>query len=227
MSALKKHIFLSLYIVLGTIYFYFDILNQKQVLQYIIPSLITILTVYYLTSAAKKYYDYLFIIMLIFQLIADLTLSQFGQNDFIYSLSLYFVVKLLLILIVTNKIGIIQPNDIYLIFVPIVTTLLVIVYIIFASIELLQILLFMFTLVVSVLLSLAFHYYYKSKKESAKFFLIGIISYVICDIFSGLNQLVKPDIYYDAINTLAYLIALFCITYSMILDAKESKNTLN
>lgn len=218
----KTFIFLVIYIILGIVYFYFDIKNQKEELQYIIPSLIATLFIYYL-AASQSRYNYLFIITLIFQLIADLTLSQLGQESFNISLSLYFTVKLLLILVVTNKIGIIQPNDIYLIFAPILITLSAVVYIIFASIGLQQLLLFMFTLVVSVLLSLSYHYYYKSKKKSALWFLLGILAYVICDIFSGLNQLVKPDFYYDVINTAAYLIALFCITHSMTLIREQEK----
>lgn len=225
-SFIKKYN-LVIFSLAGLVYLYLEVMNYNDIVINVgAPAIIGLLFIFY-TSSVKKKLNYLYVFVLLLQLIGGMIITEQGSNNFLIGFSIFFIVNILLILIVTNKLEIINPNDIYTKYAPFTLLFLIIIYIIFTRIGVYTILFLIFGFLAAVFTSIAYHYYSKAIEKSALWILLGALAYLICDVFTGLYFLVSKNIYYDAFDSVFYLIAIYCINHAMILDANEEKTQYN
>lgn len=223
MTPLIKKYNLAIFSLFGLIYIYLEAMDYNEIIINIgTPIIVGLLFIFYITAVKRKI-NYLYILVLLLQLIGGMIITKQGNNNFLIGFSIFFIVNILLILIVTNKLGIINPNDVYTKYAPFTLVFLIIVYAIFTKIGVYTVLFLIFGFLAAIFASIAYHYYSKTIKKSASWILWGALAYLICDVFTGLYFLVSKNIYYDIADSIFYLVAIYCINYAMILDASEEK----
>lgn len=220
MTLSKKNISLALYFVVSCAYVFFRVHDSRQ-LMYIFKTLVVVmLTVTYLVSITKI--SRLYVLILVFQLIGDLIFVKEDIDSFMLGIGFFFIINILLSLMVSEKIGVINPKDIFKIFIPVLIGILSVVYVIFASVGFIKVLVLTFTLTVAILLSVAVKYYLVSKKASSVWMLVGVITMIACYIFAGAIRLISPHILFSVLEASAYCFSIFCYCRFVILEDIET-----
>lgn len=220
----KNNLIIFLFVAL--LYVYLEVMNyDKMVINIATPIIISTLFLFYIIVAKRKS-NLLYVLVLLLQLIGGMIITKQGDDNFLIGFSIYFLVNILLILIVTSKLGIITTNEVYTKYAPFTLLFSIVIYYIFAQIGVFKILFLVYGVVAAIFASLAYHYHYKSFKDSTFWMLYGSLAYLVCDVFTGLYFLVSKNIYYDIGDSVFYLTAIYCINYSMILDVSQNEKTL-
>lgn len=213
---LKRNIFITIFIVISILYILFRVLENQQLMFVFKPLVVITGSLYYIFSTTKV--NYVFIIILILQLIGDTIFIKEDMDSFMFGINFFFAINILLSLMITNKIGLLHPKDIFKIFLPVLILFLILVYVVFASTGLIKVLISTFALTVAILFSAALKYYLNSKQDSAKWILTGISSLILCYIFAALIRLVKPNIIFSFLEASCYCFYVFCLTKFAIIE---------
>lgn len=193
---------------------------ENQPLMYVLkPLVILTLSVNYFVSANKI--NAMYVLVLAFQLIGDFIFVREDLNSFMTGIGFFFMINILMSLIVIKRIGVISPKDIFRIFVPLSITILTIVYLIFASVGFMKILVLTFTLTIALLLSASAKYYLFFRKESSKWILLGVFCMIICYMSAGAIRLIKADIVISISESSSYCIYVFCYSRFVALEEKS------
>lgn len=188
------------------------------------PLVVITIAVNYMVSTSKI--NRLFMLVYIFQIIGDTIFVKEDQESFMLGIGFFFIINVLLSLLVVYKIDVLNPKDVLKIFVPVSITILTIVYIIFASIGFVKVLILTFTLTVAILLSVATKYFLSSKKQAARWVLIGAISMTLCYIFSGTIRLVKAHFIFSVLESSFYCFSLYCYSRFVLLEDNQVEETI-
>lgn len=216
MAFSKKSISLFLFIIVSINYVFFRVVENEELMYVFKPLVIFTLAVHYLISANRI--NRLYILVLVFQLIGDFIFVKEDMDSFMLGIGFFFMINILLSLIITNRIGIINPKDIFRVFIPVSIIILAIVYVIFASVGFIKVLVLTFTLTVAVLLSASVKYYAVFKRESSKWMPAGVILTIVCYISAGAIRLIKPNVLFSVLESSTYCFSVYCYSRFIVLE---------
>lgn len=178
------------------------------------------LILYYIVFVKKEKINYLFILVLITQAIADLFFveKQIYLN-YIVGLSLYFIVNLLLVIVLNTKV---KENNVkqarLVVVIGFVLLALFAVFLVFVVKQLLPII---YALMMILLVYSAYQYYTLHTRFSSFLMLFGVSAYLVCAAAASLGVFMMFNFYYVSIQVVTYVIAMYCITSALI---NESEN---
>lgn len=213
MSLVKNNILLTLYFVMSILYAYYRLFLDIDELLFFRSSALILLFLNYAFKVKKV--DFLFLIVLLLEFIAGYVFLL-NDNGFVQGLAIFLIINLLLTVIITKRIGIIDKEDVTKIASIFGATLLVAVYFIFKSAGHIRLLLVVFGVVFSMVLSCSYLDYKKNKGVFSIWFLVGVVLFLVRYILAGYTRLLESNNALNILEALSYIIGIFCFTKAMI-----------
>lgn len=218
MKALVKHnVLLILYFVISVLYIYYRLYYDINELLFFRSLALVLLVLNYVFKVEKM--NFLFLTVLLLEFIAGYV---YLLNSFVSGLTIFLIINLLLTVIITNRIGVIEKEDVTKIAMISGVTLLVATYFIFKSAGNIKFLLVIFGVVFSVLLSCSYLDYKKNSGVFSIWFMIGVVLFLMRYILAGYIRLLESSDFLKILEALCYIIGIFCLTRALILDNERT-----
>lgn len=216
-----KNITLILYIIGCLIYIFLkqkSYLFLEQISKFVV---VLLLVVHYLTLKTKI--NYLFIVILLFEMIGDAIMMYYNVDNFMLGLPFFFVVNVLLILMMVERVKIIKLRYVLLFFIVSLSVILPIVYFVFAEVGFMLFIVVSFGVVVSMLMAGVFYYFkINPQKKSAKWLLLSVLLLVLLYVFGGYTRLVSQEPMMRLMTSLTYLGHLYSFVRFIEIDEQEN-----
>lgn len=224
MSVLAKNI-ISLFFFLGSLAYVYLKLEGPLLLEYISKYvIIAFVSLYYLVRKTKT--NYLFLVIIIFQMIGDITvIKQQDHEGFMMGVPFFFIVNILLVYLILQNITLIKLKRIFIFFVFSVLTVLLIVYFVFSKVGLMLFLVVSFSVMEAILITITVYYFkVNENKTSSGLLFMSMFLLLLVYVFGGFTRLIKPIYFFKLIVAVSYIGHLFCLTKYVLFLEKETSS---
>lgn len=203
---IKKYFFLLLFFIIAFVYGYFNIVSNEDGLFiakfFLVPSLL----VHYLVTSEKK--NVIYILALIFASIGDLLLGNIYLTNEVIGVGCFICFNLLMIVIISERIGVIKGNKLILAFVPLLFIVLSIIYFLFdAYVGGIRTLLIIYYIIFAMLCSFSLYYYICRKTKDSLFFFLAAVLFFLSNITKGFEVFRSADVLMKISNISFYVLA--------------------
>lgn len=211
--------------VLTVIYFLFFLgytypkINHMTNYMLLFKALMFIALLSYYFVMAKKI-NLTYILMFFLYAFGDLSGIYGGAYDN-FSLHSFFVGNIVLVYMINIKIQRYATTKTFFNNINKVSALLSFIYILFALFLSFKFEILGFALLLTLLLYISYCHYVQSVKKSSFLMLSGVISLIVCNIFTAINQFLLPYKYYSLLDGVTYAIALYLITKAIVVEDND------
>lgn len=213
-------ILLSTYGILTILFMYGRIVGDKN-LSLIKSFVIVPLVVYYITAIAKT--DYKFVLTLLLYLLGD-TLFALTEYQYI-GFATYLVANISLSLLILGKMNIITAQNFFKILGLVSFILVVLLYLFYRNTFFQKNLLWVFHISIGCVAFISYLRHNKVTKIYSLWMLLASLLFVFCNFLANMNYFLVRSEFFRILISISYILYLFGITYSMILEEKQQLKT--
>lgn len=219
----KKYFFLILFFIAALVYGYFNIMNNQAWLYKVKFFLVPSLLVHYLLTSKKKNTAY--ILALIFASVGDLMLSGVALTNEIIGVGCFICFNLLMIIIVSEKIGVVKGDKFLLAFVPLLIIIISVVYFLFNNyVGKIKTVIIIYFVIMALLTSFSLYYYLCRKTGESLLFFLAVLLLFLSNITKGYESFRTAGVVLKIINITFYALAHYLFYKSI--DIQRVKRTI-
>lgn len=220
-SLLKEYLFLLLFFVAAVFYGFYNVNNDFDKVQLIKWFLVPSLLVHYLINSEKK--NSIYITALVFCSIGDLVLNNQEKEMQIVAVGCFLIFNLLMIIIVSIRIGIVKGDKLMRFFIPLLMVFVSLTYFLFADFMKEKMpLIILYFVVLALLCSFSFYYLVNKKTKQGLLFFIAAVSFFLCNIFKGFESYKQASALMKVLNISFYSLSHY-LYYKAITSKKVNK----
>lgn len=220
---LRSNVFLILFFVISAIYGY-GIVNDKVSLIYLFKPFITIsLIIYYLKEV--KNINSIFLIALVFAFLGDLLFNIITYNTALLAMGSFLIFNLLLMVIASERVGVIKARKLFLAVIPFAVLFVVILNMFFKNAGDMTVLINIYGFIVVLMCAFSLNTFLKIRDKESLYFLLGALFFITASVSKGLKEFSgsSADFYIKLVNISGYALSLFFFCQSLILSKAQGK----
>lgn len=220
-TLLKEYLFLLLFFVAAVLYGFYNVNNDFDKVQFVKWFLVPSLLVHYLINSEKK--NIIYITALVFSSVGDLVLNNQDETIQIVAVGCFLIFNLLIIVLVSIRIGVIKGRKLISTFVPLLIVFVSLTYFLFADYMKEKMpLITLYFMVLALLCSFSFYFLINKKTKQGVFFFIAAISFFLCNILKGFENYKQAGVLMKVLNISFYSLSHY-LYYKAITSKKVNK----
>lgn len=203
---LKEYFFLLLFFVAAILYGYFNVINDSEDTQFVKWFLVPSLLVHYLLNAKKK--NWVYVLALVFASCGDLALDRGEIITEVLGVGFFIGFNLLMIVIISEKIGVIKENKFLQAFVPLLLIIISIIFFLFDDyVGEIRAVIMIYFIILALLSSFSLYYHLCRKTKESLFFFLAVVLFFLNNISKGYESFRTAGVFIKIMNISLYVIS--------------------
>lgn len=210
-----KNLFLIISIIASFLYCYGYIIDNELLSRIGYFTIAPALIIHYLINRKNKL-NIIYIVAILFSYAADLNFYNDDINANVLSVGGFIVFNFLMTIIVFEKMNVLNFRRTILASILITSLFMGVSYLILGKFDETIFVILIYSLSLSLLVTMCFIFYKNKKTKESLFFLLGAISYVIASVFAELLYVERISLAVIAGNIFTYLLNNYFYTRAML-----------